>query len=337
MSASSSKNKNVFTGFSPVVYPRPAYISVASHLKMMTKEIVFQSGFIGTCLTLLVFPLYQMLLESLRAHVPYEVSDKMLFTVVFNGTHIIAYSFWNFLFGCCDYFGYWERFKLARKPYMQPNKQLIVQTLVQAAIGQIIINPLLTYYYLYDVFKSFGMSDAGAPLPAPSEMFLVYCAANVFNSFFFYWAHRIFHSSLLYATFHKQHHEYRGTMGISAEHAGLMETILANGLPTIGGAMLCGTHPLCVCIALYLRLQQTYEAHSGYSFDGTLLDTLWLCHPAATIHHDYHHTVNSGNFGVEWMDWLFGTQDCYMAAGGLEGYLAKKKVDKESKVSFGSK
>jgi hypothetical protein len=225
-SSASADKKNVLTGFTPRVYPRPQYISFADHMTMMFKEIVFQSGFLGSCFAFLLYPLFQasvaFLRELHRQHYGNEsdISDKMLFTIAFNATHFFAYVFWNSLFGCCDYFGYLEKFKLARKSYMQPNKSLIVQTVVQAMVGQLIVNPLLTYYFLYDIFKSFGMSDVNAPLPHVSEIFLVFCVANVFNSFFFYWAHRIFHSSMLYATFHKQHHEYRGTMGISAEHAG---------------------------------------------------------------------------------------------------------------------
>jgi hypothetical protein len=35
--------------------------------------------------------------------------------------------------------------------------------------------------------------------------------------------------------------------------------------------------------------------------------------------------VNTGNFGTEYMDWLFGTEDGFMAGGGVQGYLAKKE------------
>lgn len=213
-------NKNVLTGFSPRVYPRPEYISLGANLKMMAKEILYQSGFLGTCYTFLIFPIYKNLMTSMRQHVDHEMSEKLMFTIIFNGSHLIAYIIWNSFFGCCDYFGYLENFKLARKSYMQPNKSLVIETVIQAAISQLIVNPLLTYYWLFDVFIFFGMSSIDAPLPPLTHIFLVYCVANVFNSFFFYWAHRFFHSSLLYSTFHKQHHVYRGTMGISAEHAG---------------------------------------------------------------------------------------------------------------------
>ena len=215
-----SSQKNVLTGFTPRIYPRPEYISVWQHMHMMGKEILYQSGFIGTILTLLCYPVYQFVINWLREVIGTDISDKLLFTVVFNATHIITYVFWNSLFGICDYYGYLQHFKLSRKSYMQPKSSLIIQTLVTAFISQVVVNPLLTYYWLYDAYKSFGMTSVDAPLPSTVEMFFVYCISNFFNSFFFYWAHRLFHHSMLYSTFHKQHHEYRGTMGISAEHAG---------------------------------------------------------------------------------------------------------------------
>jgi hypothetical protein len=32
-----------------------------------------------------------------------------------------------------------------------------------------------------------------------------------------------------------------------------------------------------------------------------------------------------GNFGVEWLDWLLGTEDGYVAGGLADGYIAKKQ------------
>jgi sterol desaturase/sphingolipid hydroxylase (fatty acid hydroxylase superfamily) len=55
------------------------------------------------------------------------------------------------------------------------------------------------------------------------------------------------------------------------------------------------------CITQALRLQQTYEAHSGYCFAGTFLDRIGLAHSTDAAHHDYHHSVNRGNFGTIWM------------------------------------
>ena len=41
----------------------------------------------------------------------------------------------------------------------------------------------------------------------------------------FYWSHRLLHHPRLYKHFHKQHHEYRGTIGFAAEYAHFVEQV----------------------------------------------------------------------------------------------------------------
>ena len=43
----------------------------------------------------------------------------------------------------------------------------------------------------------------------------------------FYFAHRALHHPALYARFHKQHHEYKGSVGFAAEYATLVEQVCA--------------------------------------------------------------------------------------------------------------
>jgi hypothetical protein len=67
----------------------------------------------------------------------------------------------------------------------------------------------------------------------------------------FYWTHRLFHSKYFYAKYHKQHHEYAGTIGFAAEYAHPLEQI-------IRCAPLCPASVLqAVMVKLWLRgLQQ---------------------------------------------------------------------------------
>lgn len=74
---------------------------------------------------------------------------------------------------------------------------------------------------------------------------------------------------------------------------------------------------------IILRLTQTYEVHSGFDFSDTLLAKVGLLAGGANFH-DHHHTVNMGNFGALHTDWLFGTMDHYLAAGGREGYIGQR-------------
>jgi sterol desaturase/sphingolipid hydroxylase (fatty acid hydroxylase superfamily) len=208
---------------------------------------------------------------------------------------------------------------------MTPSKELMTKCLSEAFVSQLIINPIATYFAYSYFFRNGILLAMNAPLPAVHDLALIFLAGHMCNDIGFYWAHRIFHSKLLYATFHKQHHQFNGTVGIAAEYANPVEQILANMIPSLIGVILVGGHPFCLCLWLALRLKQTYEAHSGYCFRGTLYDKLGLSGCEQAIHHDYHHTVNTGNFGVEWMDWLFGTQDGFVAQGMFLGYINKKQ------------
>lgn len=68
------------------------------------------------------------------------------------------------------------------------------------------------------------------------------------------------------------------------------------------------------------RQHRRYETHSGYSFEGTWVETLGLTHASEACEHDHHHSINRGCFGAVWLDWLCGTMDAYVACGGAEGY-----------------
>jgi len=294
----------------------------------MLKEICWQSGVGGTILVTISFAFYTSLVSFLRAHLPKEYNDDaVIFSLLTSIVHTGAYVIINSMFGAMDYFKLFQQYKLHRKAYMQPKVSLVTKTLMEAAFSQLVVNPLAAWYILYPAFTNFGMMSLDDPLPDYMHIFTTMCLANVFNGVFFYTAHRIVHSKALYVYIHKQHHEYAGTMGIAAEYANPVEQVLANMIPTLGGVFLARTHPWIVCVWLYMRLQQTYESHSGYCFFGTWYEDLGIGHGSQTLHHDYHHTVNTGNFDPEWMDWICGTQDGYVAAGYVQGYLSKKEKD----------
>jgi len=207
---------------------------------------------------------------------------------------------------------------------MTPSPKLMHKMATEALIGQLITSPLISYF-LYPAFMWFGMYSLDAPLPDMQELLLTFISGHMFNDIGFYWTHRLFHCKALYKTFHKQHHEFTGTIGFAAEYANPVEVIVSNQIPTVGGILFFGAHPICLWIWIGLRLQQTYEAHSGYCFDGHILDKLWLSHSDSAAHHDHHHTSNQGNFGGLYTDWLFGTMDHYQKIGGKDGYIKLKK------------
>ena len=229
--SSSAPVGSIGAGFSPRIYPRPEYPPAVRMVFAVCKEALYQSGLLGLVITLALFPYYSQLVAFLRPRL-WDGSDRIIFTFLGNLVHLLAYLIINGSFGIFDYYGFFQEYKLSRKPYMIPKKSQVLNTLFQAAVGQLVINPL-AMYYLYPYLVSLGMLGLDAELPSTPEIFLTFCRAYFVNGIGFYCAHRLFHAKAIYAYFHKQHHEYTGSMGIAAEYAHPVEQIFANMLPTL--------------------------------------------------------------------------------------------------------
>ena len=226
----------------------------------------------------------------------------------------------SLFFFFCDKKDLLKQYKFPRKAYQVPKWDLLRRTWIEAFFGQVITGPI-TLYYIYLVFKYFGMPSLTAPLPPFKTVVGGYALAVFVNDVGFYWSHRLVHAKPLYARIHKQHHTYTGTIGFAAEYASPPEQIISNQLPTVGGCMFFGAHPLVFLIWLACRLQQTYEAHSGYCFYGSWMHKIGFTNSEAAAYHDYHHSGNRGNFGAVWLDWMCGTMDAWLQLGGTEGYI----------------
>ena len=254
------------------------------------------------------------------------MSECAFFSLLLNAVHSLMHVSNCGFYELCERRGYLRRYKMERKPHLQPSDDLVRGLQLHNVFAQLLGGPILTYFLLAPAFAWCGMHSMDAPLPSTPTMALTFVTAHLSNDLGFYATHRLGHTRLFYR-FHKKHHEFKGPIAAAAEHAGPLESLLSNLLPTMAGVMFLPTHPLCVVAWFALRLHQAYENHSGYCFEGSLADRLWLTHGNAAAHHDFHHTANTGNFGVGmWTDWLFGTMDQYQRLGGFEGYLGRVKA-----------
>lgn len=191
--------------------------------------------------------------------------------------------------------------------------------------------PLGAYFILYPLMVRGGMPPPGAELPrwgdapwaAAADAWRVFFVAFLLNDWGFYLTHRALHHPALYRRFHKQHHRFTGTVSFAAEYAHPVEVLLSNHMPTLAGCVLMGAHPLVLFVWLVARLEKTYETHSGYSFDGTVMQKLGLANGRGAIWHDFHHSHNQGNFGNMYIDWLCGTMGPWSENGGWEAYARK--------------
>ena len=212
--------------------------------------MIIQSGLWGVILTLTAYPYFLSLVEFLRVRLGNDYGeDRVTFTIISNGIHLLSYVVINGSFGLFDYLNLFQEYKLSRKPFMIPSGKLISSTIFHAALSQLLINPVATYY-AYPMFRRLGLGNMTDPLPSIWTIFGIYVFCDFFNGAGFYIAHRSLHSKWIYAYIHKQHHEYSGTIGITAEYANPIEQILANLIPTLGGVILYGTHPIVFCVWL---------------------------------------------------------------------------------------
>ena len=95
--------------------------------------------------------------------------------------------------------------------------------------------------------------------PSVLYVFGVLMLSQVAMEWVFYFVHRLMHIPSLYGRIHKQHHEYKGTIGYAAEYANPIEGLAANFYPTLVGCMYTGSHPLVFYV--YLNRGHVFYVH----------------------------------------------------------------------------
>eukprot|EP01061_Rhynchopus_euleeides_P040348 TRINITY_DN693_c0_g1_i1.p1 TRINITY_DN693_c0_g1~~TRINITY_DN693_c0_g1_i1.p1 ORF type:complete len:322 (+),score=113.76 TRINITY_DN693_c0_g1_i1:71-1036(+) len=282
-------------------------------------------------LTFAVQPHYVTFTSWLAEH--WEMSDAAIFSFLVSAAHVGLYVGFGGITQALDMAGFFQDYKLYRTEAMRNPVSRYVRMWVEAAVGMTLGFYVIPSLYEYFDFENTVLSGKNAdPIPDFLTVAACYSFSKVFNTVVFYWVHRIFHHELLYAPFHKHHHTLVGTMAWATEYMHPVEHVFSGYLPTLGGIFLCRTHPLLFHMWVTSRIHQTYEAHAGFAFHGTLLHKLGLTYSDDAAFHDFHHTVNKGNYSVQWVDALFGTMDTWVDGGCVEGYIQKGR-DERAKVA----
>jgi sterol desaturase/sphingolipid hydroxylase (fatty acid hydroxylase superfamily) len=292
-----SCKKNIVFAMS-AIYPTPLQA-----LYHFAKAMVRGPGLCAIAVHAL-YPVYLSITRKLKW------PNTWVYLAMTAGVHSSLYLAMNGFFGLCDRNGWFQKYKLPRKKSQLPSRALIVATLKQAAIGQM-VSPLIALA----VHRWVSLPSQEAPLPSLLRCWFHFAMAHLTNEVLFYAAHRLFHEvPYFYQNIHKQHHQYVGTISIAAEYAALPEEILAASIPTMGYMLYARAPYPLFGVWLFYRLFETYESHSGYCFRGAWPSRwLGLLNAERAEFHDWHHTANTGNFGTHvFMDYLFGTMTPYL-------------------------
>lgn len=160
---------------------------------------------------------------------------------------------------------------------------------------------------------------------APSVMEMLPQMAIMFitEDFYSYCLHKAFHHPLLYR-FHKEHHEYKYPIPIAAWHFHYVEYIMlqlvASQLYFTTAMMYAPLHISTTMIWFIFRFWHNNSTHVGYNFPWW--PTSLIPFTLNDEFHDFHHTHNSGNYGLYLRIWdaIFGdTKD-------FRQWKAKKKA-----------
>jgi sterol desaturase/sphingolipid hydroxylase (fatty acid hydroxylase superfamily) len=124
---------------------------------------------------------------------------------------------------------------------------------------------------------------------------LCLCVFIISQEVGFYITHRMFHTSFLYNKFHYKHHKYNIPIAPCSLYAHPVENIICNLFPVTLGAMIIPHSYITDLIWFTLVAINTTIHHSNYDFSNS------------KFHNDHHLHVKY-NYGLFFMDYLFGTR-----------------------------
>ena len=234
--------------------------------------------------------------------------DRIIFMIGTWLVHFTVFWGWNaFLTICYKYNLFPER---RIQGGANPSKELIKDCVIHLLTNHLLIQPI-ALYFLYPAFAYFGTTIRG-PLPSMQIIVRDLAVAALINDTLFYWGHRMLHHKYIYKYIHKQHHQFKATIGIACEYAHPVEDIISNLIPTLSGCLIMGSHILVFWLWLAIALTFTIDAHSGYSFMISPFNKLPF--QVGSDRHDFHHSHNVGCYGAAFRFWdsIMGTDKAFI-------------------------
>jgi len=233
----------------------------------------------------------------------FQLSESAAFMIGQFVAHESVFLSLNILLYLVHHFNLFAKYKIQNVKY--PSRELIIECIKLLAFNQIVmIWPASYVIWLFG--SSLGLHFS--PILPPVQTILLHLFVFMLvEDCLFYWIHRGLHHPAIYKYIHKQHHEFKATIGIASEYAHPVEWFTANLIPFLTGPMLMKTHVAIFWIWSILRLVESTDAHSGYRFPFSPFHLLPF--QGGSERHEYHHYYNIGSYGSFFCfwDWIMGT------------------------------
>lgn len=223
--------------------------------------------------------------------------NMTLMTLVAGGLHLFFYSFT----------AQGKRLKYDPRPLMKNGRQFTLGGQVRDNMFWTLASGV-TVWTAYEALMFWALANGYAPLLTwaahPIWFIAIFFLIPLWESFYFYWIHRLLHVPFLYRHVHSLHHRninvgpWSGLSMHPVEHVIYLGTVLVH--------FIIGAHPLHILFHMQYYTLSAATTHTG--FEGMLIkDQNRLA--LGTFHHQMHHRYFECNYGSLEMPWdkLFGS------------------------------